>query len=262
LPTATGNTANGYVAGNYLLTITDDNNCTLVDSFEIEEPSLWSALLVSLSGTDICEGDTARVVPIDNYSAYLWNTGDTTQTLFVTQSGFYNCTVTDGNGCTIPGVGVNINFFQNYLNPEILLDGDSLYISEGTVTAWFNNGVVVPNATDNYILNPAPGGYLAQVVDSNGCTYLAKAYTITGIAESVWLNQVKVYPNPANNLLSIEGIPAGSQVMLMDVMGREISAADATGTLQLEVGHLPAQLYLLHVVSGENRYICKVFISR
>ncbi len=265
LPSITTDSAFGFEVGNYILEVTDDAGCTLLDTFIIDGPVLWSPPIVSLNGTDLCEGDTARLVPIDNYNGYLWSTGDTAQTIFVTQSGFYNCTLTEGSGCTVTGTGVNINFYQSYLAPEVLVDGDSMYISEGTVTAWFRNGASIGNST-NYLINPASGGYYAEVVDSNGCYYIAKSFTVTGVPAVGPLANIQVYPNPASNTLAIEGLPEGSEVLLTDLLGRsyEIEALNtsANGNMQLQVSHLPQQLYLLQVVSGESRYICKVFISR
>lgn len=264
-PLVNANTVDSYAPGVHLLTITDANGCTSIDSFEIRQPALWSPPIVSLTGTQLCEGDTARLVPIDNYDAYLWSTGDTTQTLLATQSGFYNCTVTAGNGCTVSGVGVTINFYQDYLNPEILLAGDSLYISEGTVSSWVLDGATVPNANGNYILNPAPGGYYAVVLDSNGCEYIAKSYTITvGINDGAFA-ALRLYPNPASQTLLVEGLPVGAQVLLYDLLGKKY-AVDVlplgANMLQIDVQHLPAQLYLLQMVAGENTYIRKVIISR
>lgn len=266
LPAATTDTATGYGAGTYQCTITDSNGCTLIDLFQINEPSLWSPLLVSITGTTLCEGDTAIIAPVDNYSSYVWSTGDTGVPLRTTLPGFYNCTVTDGNGCTVSAVGINITFFEDYLDPEILLDGDSLYISEGTVTAWFLNGAVVPNASGNYLLNPADGGYYAQVIDSNGCEYIAKSYTITGLGKpTLWAN-ISVYPNPATQMLTVAGLPNDATITLTDLLGRTqpmtVPYINAGGTAQLAVGHLPAQVYILQVVSNESRYICRVFISK
>jgi pimeloyl-ACP methyl ester carboxylesterase len=260
-------TAVGFPAGQYQLIVTDSNGCNLIETFDITSPILWSPLIVSLTGTELCEEDTARIVPIDNYYGYLWNTGDTTQTINVTQSGFYNCTVLDGSGCYVPGVGVTVSFFQNYLNPEIELTGDSLYITEGTVVAWFVDGVAISGANDNYIINPADGGYFAQVVDSNGCFYFAKAYTVTGIAQPKLLDGIQVYPNPAKDVITITGVPASAELLLTDIVGKQFpllsySNSGNDGTITLKLDQMPAQMYLLQVVSGESRYICKVFITQ
>jgi len=264
--TASSNTATDLAAGQQFVTITDSNGCILIDTFTITSPVLWSPLIVSLTGTALCEEDTAIITPIDNYFGYIWNTGDTTQTINVTQSGYYNCTVLDGSGCYVPGVGVTVNFFQNYLNPEIELLGDSLYITEGTLVAWFIDGTEITGANDNYIINPADGGYFAQVVDSNGCLYIAKAYTVTGITQPKLLQGIQVYPNPTKDILTINGTPVGAELMITDVLGRQFEVStynrSGDGTITLNLDQLPAQMYFLQVVSGESRYICKVFITQ
>ncbi len=264
---STTDTAVGFPAGQYQLIVTDSNGCNLIDTFDITSPILWSPPIVSLSGTEICEGDTSVVVPIDNYFGYMWSTGDTTPSINVTQSGFYNCTVLDGSGCYVPGVGVNVTFFQDYLNPEIALDGDSLYITEGTVVAWFVDGVAIPGANVNYIINPNEGGYYAQVIDSNGCEYVAKSYNvISSIAEKELLANITVYPNPSNGNLTISGLPSNADWYLTDVLGKtypvESSGNVINGSVNINAEQLPAQMYLLQVVSGESRYICKVFITQ
>ncbi len=264
---STIDTAVGFPAGQFQLIVTDSNGCSLIDTFDIVSPILWSPPIISLSGPEFCEGDTAIVVPIDNYYGFMWSTGDTTPSINVTQSGFYNCTVLDGSGCYVPGVGINITVFQDYLNPEIELVGDSLYITEGTVAAWFLDGVAISGANDNYIINPANGGYYAQVIDSNGCYYFAKAYSvISGINEQNDLTQITVYPNPSNGNVTVSGLPANADWYLTDVLGKTYNVPSVTNegnsTLHINTGQLPAQMYLLQVVSGESRYICKVFITQ
>lgn len=264
--TSTTDNASDLAAGHQQLTISDSNGCTLIDTFSIVSPTLWSPLIVSLTGTQLCERDSARIVPIDNYYGYMWNTGDTTHTIYATQSGYYNCTVLDGSGCYVPGVGVQITFYQDYLNPDIVLTGDSLYITEGTVVAWFVNGTAISGANNNYIINPASGGYFAQVVDSNGCYYLAKSYTVTDVQQPNILTGIQVYPNPTKDAITITGIPIHANLLLMDLLGRQYPMPDyitnGNGAATLNIGHLPAQMYLLQVVSGESRYICKVFITQ
>lgn len=259
------NSATGFAAGQYQLVVTDSNGCVVVDSFDISSPLLWSPPIASLLGTELCEGDTSICVPIDNYFGYMWNTGDTTQTITVTQSGYYNCTVLDGSGCYVPGVGVNVTFSAKYLNPEIELVGDSLYITEGSVVTWYLDGDSIAGAA-SYILNPAGGEYYAEVVDSNGCSYMVQSYLVSvGIEERNVFGQISVYPNPSNGSLFVTGLPTNTELYLTDVLGKaypvQTNLGDS-GKVSINTGQLPAQMYLLQVVSGESRYICKVFITQ
>jgi gliding motility-associated-like protein len=54
---------------------------------------------ISVDGTSaFCTGDS-RVLTVTSGEAYLWSTGDTTQSIEVTQSGLYSVTVIDSTGC-------------------------------------------------------------------------------------------------------------------------------------------------------------------
>lgn len=262
----TTDTAMGFAAGQYQLTVTDSNGCIIIDTFDITSPIVWSPPIISLPGNELCEGDTSICAPIDSYLGYQWNTGDTTSIIKVTQSGYYNCTVLDGNGCYIPGQGVNVSFSPKYLNPDIELIDDSLFVTEGTVVAWYLDGDSINGTSGNYILNPADGEYTAEVIDSNGCDYTAQAFTVTtGINEQNVLRNVSVYPNPNNGKLFVDGLPLQAELYLTDILGKAYpvqSNPDKLGTTIINTDQLPAQMYLLHVVSGESRYICKVFITQ
>ncbi|GAB4376209.1 MAG: hypothetical protein Kow0075_03130 [Salibacteraceae bacterium] len=53
-------------------------------------------------GSDIvlCFPDTASIGPSSTYSSYSWSTGETSQTIAVSQPGSYTITITDSYGCT------------------------------------------------------------------------------------------------------------------------------------------------------------------
>src|SRR5207244_1919888 len=94
-------------AGTYVVTITDANACTLTDSITLSQPYLLVSATIDCnyvgSGTSCssyCDGTiTVNVTGgVPPYS-YLWNTGDSTQTIDSLCAGFYSVTVTDSNGC-------------------------------------------------------------------------------------------------------------------------------------------------------------------
>jgi len=50
-------------------------------------------------GTTICNGDSTLLSDVVSAQDYLWSTGETTQDIYVSQSGSYTVTVTDLLGC-------------------------------------------------------------------------------------------------------------------------------------------------------------------
>ena len=77
------------------------------------------------------------------------------------------------------------------------------------------------------------------------------------------LPEVRVYPNPANDLLTVEFVEAGTgekQVALFDALGRSVLRASGTSDrLQLEVSGLPEGLYLLSI---DGRIGTRVLVVR
>ncbi|MFY7883525.1 MAG: DUF642 domain-containing protein, partial [Dolichospermum sp.] len=103
--TPTGGTApytispstSNVVAGTHLFTITDANGCTGTTSITITEPE---ALIKASKGTDFCVGSSNTLTAIGGNS-YLWNTGETTASINVSNAGTYSVTISTTSGCSV-----------------------------------------------------------------------------------------------------------------------------------------------------------------
>ena len=84
-------------AGNYGVTITDDNGCEAEAMVEV----LMNAMPeVAIAGVEsFCAGDSTEL-DAGLFASYLWSTDDETQTIQATEPGNYEVEVTDDNGCT------------------------------------------------------------------------------------------------------------------------------------------------------------------
>ncbi|MBK7963973.1 MAG: gliding motility-associated C-terminal domain-containing protein [Bacteroidetes bacterium] len=98
-PMQTGVSLSNLPVGNYQVTLSADSTCTLVESFEVlvngdggPNPALPLDVL-------FCGGDVIALNPGD-FDTYLWSTGSTTNTLMISDTGWYSVTVTDLSGCT------------------------------------------------------------------------------------------------------------------------------------------------------------------
>lgn len=173
----------GLVAGNYSVTITDNNNCSVASSFQITEPAL--PISMTFVATPVgCFGESTGSIDVTATGGtgnltYVWNTGATTQDLISIPSGNYSVTVTDENNCTlsIPAIGVTqpLAPLQTSLTKtDIACFGNAtgaidLTTSGGTApyTFLWSNG-----ETTSDISNLISGNYSVTVTDENGCSTL------------------------------------------------------------------------------------------
>jgi hypothetical protein len=74
-----------------------------------------------------------------------------------------------------------------------------------------------------------------------------------GITNNTKETQVMVYPNPAQEVLNIQGVEIGSSIMLYDLMGKLVlqKVCDSTIT-RLDIEHLTKGTYTLKIITKEG----------
>lgn len=170
----------GLPAGNYLIFVTDANNCTDSVAVEITEPA---EIIFTLSSTDVlCNGGssgTAEVTTITGGTPpyiYSWNNGATTDSIGGLSIGNYWLEVSDASGCNTIADTVTIN------EPTQLTTSISSTSSMcGGTVANGTASVVASGGTPNYsylwntgattanISLLVAGTYTVIVTDDNGC---------------------------------------------------------------------------------------------
>lgn len=131
----------GLVAGNYTLTVTDQNNCAIDTTFVIDGPVAPQLNLPDT--TTFCTGQTGQL-GVGSFATYAWSSGQSTDTIDVSQAGLYAVTVTNADGCqaadttrVIFSSSVTVTFSN--LVPTVC-QGDSieLQVSGAEAYAWID----------------------------------------------------------------------------------------------------------------------------
>jgi len=101
-------TISNLAAGNYSVTVTDNNHCTASATASVNSPATFSIAVTTTN--DLCYGAstgsaTVTVTGSGNYT-YLWSNSVTTATNPGLPAGTYGVTVTDGNSCSKASSGI------------------------------------------------------------------------------------------------------------------------------------------------------------
>ncbi|GEM_PF-1602951 len=122
-------------AGDYTVTVTDQNGCMISVCVTIEQPEPLEAEIVVEFNKDVdaMEATVHATGGTGNYS-YLWSNGNTTQTVAGLASGSYSVSVTDENHCEVLAF-VDIPDTDD----TILTDGDKLSSGENLVINAYPN---------------------------------------------------------------------------------------------------------------------------
>lgn len=195
-------------SGNYSVTLTNFFGCTTVDSIHIES---YITPIVSLGDDNaFCTGEEVLLDATNIDCTYLWNTGATTSTLYVTESGSYSVTVTNAFGCTAYD-DINIT-----INPLPVADlGADTTICEGhdvllDATTPFCSYLWNIGATSATILASEAGLYSVAITNSFGCLIIDSIYVNILPAPEVSFNLpfTEICSN-AEPIILTGGLPTG-----------------------------------------------------
>jgi len=114
-------------AGSYDITLTclDYNGCSssITKQFVVSDQDLSGEISIA-PGDKICKGETATLTAPTGGLAYLWSNGASTSSIDVSESGLYQVTVTNANGCNYEPSSVFIEVDQGPNTKIIGYSGD------------------------------------------------------------------------------------------------------------------------------------------
>jgi len=179
--------AGGLCAGLWVVTVTDANGCTGVDSTTLTEPPaiVIDTAIVTNATCGLCDGSVALTVSggAGGYT-FLWSNTQTGNTATALCAGLYGVTVTDASGCTaefpIPVSNVGgptIALSTNDASCGGVCDGTaavSIVAGTGPFTYLWLPGL----QTTDSISNLCAGIYGVAVTDGSGCVTVDTATII------------------------------------------------------------------------------------
>ena len=278
-PIQTSATATGLSAGTYTVTVTQGNTSNS-STITITQPNEITVNTTSINESCIGGGNngTATVSVLGGTPPYTfaWNTTpiQTTQTASNLSAGSYNVIVTDANGCT-----KNSNVQVNYTpNPSSFL-----YTTNGMVVSFSKNGsgcnsfvwdfgngntsTINPNPTVTYLAAGTYGVCLQCNGQSTECVQCLNisvpsntsggTLTITGIEEGQLISDIKVYPNPTSDFITIEAESKkdNSNYVILNSIGQQILSGQLVDKkTNIDMRNLLKGIYIIQI--GDTEKYC------
>ena len=262
-------------SGSYTVTVTDNNGCSATSTSTVVNVSSAPAPTINASATAACSGETVTLTS-STADAYLWSNGDTTQAIQVTASGNFSVITTNSNACD--GVGTSVQTTVTFTTTP---SAAASFSTNGNVVTFTNTSTGASSYswdfsdfTNSSATSPSHafisnGSYPVILTAINGAcsdTLLLTINITVGIEELMGLNNITIYPNPANeNLVVAFDNQSGSafKLLVSDRVGRIIQTIDVQDEDQnfvtMNVSSLANGMYSILFV-GQNSSFTKSFI--
>jgi len=202
-PPQTSQTATNLVAGNYTVSITDANNCSISTLIAIADFPPPTTTITSVQDATCSNADGSATITATSGSppyTYSWSTNppQTTPTATNLAAGNYTVTVTDSEGCqsqTTTTIGTVSSPVVSISNTTLV----NCNANNGTASAQITGGIppytyswsTTPPQTTATATNLAAGSYTVIVTDDNGCVDSTTALINTVNGPSITLDSVQ-----------------------------------------------------------------------
>jgi hypothetical protein len=272
---SSGNTTSideSLTSGIYFITISDANNCSVIDSITISqtildiENTIQDASCFGNTDGSIAIEILQNTFPIDSF---FWSTNDTSMLIDNLPAGEYTFTIFDSTGCEVQ--------LESTINQpeELMLDVSSTpdtTNSNGTATVNVATGGVPPFT---YLWNDANlqnsqtatgltmGEYMVTITDANNCTNSISVFVdnYTSLRNLDALDKINIYPNPAQEYLQVDfGFPSKMNLSLeiFSPIGIEVKPLGLyeidNNSIKIPIKYLPSGLYYLKIKDEKNQF--------
>lgn len=138
-----------------------------------------------------------------------------------------------------------------------------VYTAYDSDTVKEHHTVVELTGNTSHTIDPYYNGNDISISVDNGLDgTVDDTYTVTGwpvgMGNVIQQNGIKVYPNPTDDVLSIDfGVAGKYQIMITDVVGKTLYSTSTATNATIPMGQYPAGIYLIQVADEKGRVLMK-----
>ncbi len=197
---------NGLSAGTYTATITDAENCQIIQEVFINNQTSGLEIIDASVNNETCGNGQGSIDITLNGGAlpysYNWSNGENTEDLSNLNIGDYSVTVTDANGCS-----VSDNFFVNNDAGDLEVYWSNVVNetcgnSNGSIDIMVQGGNPFWNGEYDYqwsngdftkgIENLSAGTYYCVITDQDGCQITSDNFTVENDGSNIQLDYIDI----------------------------------------------------------------------
>ncbi|MFN8395759.1 MAG: T9SS type A sorting domain-containing protein [Bacteroidia bacterium] len=272
-------TATTWISAPGTYTVTVNQYCaTSMDTVTIVQSALVYSGFVVADTTGGCEGDTINLGSTGMYSSYLWSTGDSTASTWVTGGGTYYLNVMDACGAGMDSVVISPFITQvnaSFTSSVNMMDATFTNTSSGGGNlqfSWNFGDTGSSNSASPIHTYAANGTYLVTMTVSNECFSETVTDTVVinfiGVANPTNM-VVNVFPNPAKDRVVVTSEFDAAQdvrVSLVSLMGQvmfqnDYSSVSGSFRQTLDLSTLARGVYFLQVEGASGKYVSRLVVE-
>jgi len=278
--TSGGNiTISGIPSGPHTIIVKDSKGCEVIVQFNVDQFDCQISANITDPLEPQCKGSNSGQLCVDYFNNFGpvtidWSNGQHTDCITNIPAGNYTVVVRDTLGCT----ATKQYFLEEpdyiQLSNVVIIPGSNnfdgsikLNVIGGTppfTYEWKKDNI--PFATTRDITGLNAGKYDFKVTDSRGCIVNFESIIIQVSSSNAALisNEFKIYPNPANSILTIENNKTNGiidKVMMMNMTGEKRSIKTNLidkDKINLDLSGFPDGPYILCIIRDNKTYYTKI----
>jgi hypothetical protein len=249
----------------YSLNFTDSNSCE--HSLLLQTEIFAKPLLELGADTILCEGDSI-FLPGASFGSHFWSDSSTNNSLWAKEAGTIWLKVIDSNSC----FSTDTIWFTGLAKPIVDLGNDTTLPRFGTLELdagpGFASYLWSSFETSQKILATLPDWYKVTVTDSNGCSASDSIYILIdglfpfGLEEEFKASDIKVFPNPARDVLNVVS-ESSRPLVYWEIVSLEgqLLDYDEGSAERINIALLNSGKYMLWLRSDDGQMLSYPFIK-
>ncbi len=169
------------------------------------------------------------------------------------------------NNCESPRATINVVVHSLPQTPVISQVGNDLSSNASSGNQWFYNNVIITGAISQTYTPTDTGNYYSIVTDINGCisdTSNVLYIAVTGLSDLSDNNNIHIYPNPANDNITIENTSLNNKdemISIYNIQGQLLIQQPMLRTkINIDISGFAGGMYYVKVKTEEGMVVKKL----